>query len=250
MQADPLGLGAADAANPQSLNLYSYVGNDPVNFTDPTGLFLAIPPSSPPDNPSYVGADYLRFLWYLYFNYNGRGSGGGGDVGGGGGGGGGGGQQGDMQNQQEKNQPCGEPPWDQAIGPNGIYNQLLNPIGVAHNWIENAHTYRITNSGSFSDFEGRVKVNGWERFSNDPHLDHWGDNDYRKQYNGEWYHFSMGRPGKNFNPDIAGPVRFSLHWEEAKPGGARHFSNFVASWLFGIPIKAFHPCTRIVVGHR
>ncbi|MBK8316394.1 MAG: hypothetical protein IPL01_21215 [Acidobacteria bacterium] len=101
-----------------------------------------------------------------------------------------------MQNQQEKNQPCGEPPWDQAIGPNGIYNQLLNPIGVAHNWIENAHTYRITNSGSFSDFEGRVKVNGWERFSNDPHLDHWGDNDYRKQYNGEWYHFSMGRPGK------------------------------------------------------
>ena len=36
MQADPLGLGAADAANPQSLNLYSYVGNDPMNFTDPT----------------------------------------------------------------------------------------------------------------------------------------------------------------------------------------------------------------------
>jgi hypothetical protein len=38
MQPDPLGLGAADVTNPQSLNLYSYVGNDPVNFVDPSGL--------------------------------------------------------------------------------------------------------------------------------------------------------------------------------------------------------------------
>jgi len=38
MQPDPLGLGAADTTNPQSLNLYSYVRNDPVNFTDPTGM--------------------------------------------------------------------------------------------------------------------------------------------------------------------------------------------------------------------
>jgi RHS repeat-associated protein len=39
MQPDPLGLGAADVTNPQSLNRYSYVQNDPVNFTDPLGLF-------------------------------------------------------------------------------------------------------------------------------------------------------------------------------------------------------------------
>jgi len=39
MQADPLGLGAADATDPQSLNRYSYVGNDPVNFVDPTGMY-------------------------------------------------------------------------------------------------------------------------------------------------------------------------------------------------------------------
>jgi RHS repeat-associated protein len=38
-QADPLGIGAASLADPQSLNLYSYVGNDPVNYTDPSGLF-------------------------------------------------------------------------------------------------------------------------------------------------------------------------------------------------------------------
>ena len=39
LQPDPLGIGAADVTDPQSLNRYSYVGNDPANFTDPTGLF-------------------------------------------------------------------------------------------------------------------------------------------------------------------------------------------------------------------
>jgi RHS repeat-associated protein len=37
-QVDPLGMGAASLADPQSLNLYSYVRNDPVNSTDPSGL--------------------------------------------------------------------------------------------------------------------------------------------------------------------------------------------------------------------
>jgi RHS repeat-associated protein len=35
---DPL---VANAGNPQDLNAYSYVRNDPVNFTDPTGMCLA-----------------------------------------------------------------------------------------------------------------------------------------------------------------------------------------------------------------
>jgi len=38
MQADPLGLGAADPTNPQILNLYTYVENDPANNIDPLGV--------------------------------------------------------------------------------------------------------------------------------------------------------------------------------------------------------------------
>jgi RHS repeat-associated protein len=43
-QVDPLGMGGASLADPQSLNLYSYVQNNPVNFTDPSGLLKYIGP--------------------------------------------------------------------------------------------------------------------------------------------------------------------------------------------------------------
>jgi hypothetical protein len=33
-------MGAADIGDPQSLNLYAYCGNDPINHTDPDGLFF------------------------------------------------------------------------------------------------------------------------------------------------------------------------------------------------------------------
>jgi RHS repeat-associated protein len=36
---DPAGLAAADPSNPQSWNRYAYVGNSPLNATDPLGLF-------------------------------------------------------------------------------------------------------------------------------------------------------------------------------------------------------------------
>lgn len=38
-QVDPIGMSAASLDNPQTLNMYNYVGNDPVNRVDPSGLF-------------------------------------------------------------------------------------------------------------------------------------------------------------------------------------------------------------------
>jgi RHS repeat-associated protein len=38
-QVDPIGMGAASLGNPQTLNMYAYCGNDPINHIDPDGLF-------------------------------------------------------------------------------------------------------------------------------------------------------------------------------------------------------------------
>lgn len=39
-QVDPLEMRAANLSDPQSLNMYAYCGNDPVNHVDPSGLFF------------------------------------------------------------------------------------------------------------------------------------------------------------------------------------------------------------------
>src|SRR2546425_10006405 len=37
-QVDPIGMASVDLQNPQSLNLYAYCTNDPINHSDPSGL--------------------------------------------------------------------------------------------------------------------------------------------------------------------------------------------------------------------
>jgi RHS repeat-associated protein len=37
-QVDPAGMGATSLESPQTLNLYAYCANDPINYTDPSGL--------------------------------------------------------------------------------------------------------------------------------------------------------------------------------------------------------------------
>jgi RHS repeat-associated protein len=39
-QVDPIDMDAASLSDPQSLNLYAYCGNDPINWIDPDGLFF------------------------------------------------------------------------------------------------------------------------------------------------------------------------------------------------------------------
>lgn len=174
-------------------------------------------------------------------------------IGGGGGGGGGG----EGQTEEKTNKPCRPPTWDESIGPNGIFNQLLNPLGINQTWGGREFIYEQTVPSSFRELTTKIIENGWERFSTDPHYKHWGYNDFRTRYKGHWYHLSVKRPvfidyegGMIIDTPDRPPTGFSIHWEEAKPGSVLHFLNFLGSTLYGIPIKAFHPCTRKVIGHN
>jgi RHS repeat-associated protein len=58
MSPDPTGLAYADLTNPQSLNLYSYVLNNPLKFTDPNGLYCAWEDGTSDDDPKDGGASH------------------------------------------------------------------------------------------------------------------------------------------------------------------------------------------------
>jgi RHS repeat-associated protein len=81
-QVDPLGMGAVSMGNPQSLNLYSYVGNDPLNFVDPSGMLKKIPVYLPATRGRIPRPQFYRLL-NTSEELGGRGGGGG--QGGGGG---------------------------------------------------------------------------------------------------------------------------------------------------------------------
>jgi hypothetical protein len=53
---DPSGLYFADPTNPQSFNLYGYVGNNPLRFTDPNGLLTCGSGGASPAGVNTVGA--------------------------------------------------------------------------------------------------------------------------------------------------------------------------------------------------
>jgi RHS repeat-associated protein len=87
-QVDPLGMGAASLADPQSLNLYSYVRNDPVNFVDPSGLLrIAVTCIKTPDGVTECDVEIVPDdveAGRGGLAGGGKGGGGGGIVGGGG----------------------------------------------------------------------------------------------------------------------------------------------------------------------
>jgi RHS repeat-associated protein len=93
LQPDPLGLGAGDLTNPQSLNLYSYVQNDPINLVDPTGLncraytyeWSGWTDGVNGEDPTYH-VNQTQVVWVCDGNFGGGGGGGPIDSGGGGGG--------------------------------------------------------------------------------------------------------------------------------------------------------------------
>jgi RHS repeat-associated protein len=66
LSPDPAGLAAASPSNPQSWNRYAYVGNNPTNFIDPTGLLEEVVcsgadgfanPDCPTQPPAWLSMD-------------------------------------------------------------------------------------------------------------------------------------------------------------------------------------------------
>jgi RHS repeat-associated protein len=82
-QVDPIGMGAVSLGNPQSLNLFSYVQNDPVNFVDPTGMNSCWAPDGSSDCDRIWDWGFASFMSVVPAWWGEILSGGGGGIGGG-----------------------------------------------------------------------------------------------------------------------------------------------------------------------
>ena len=144
------------------------------------------------------------------------------------------------------------PQWKHLSGSNGLYNQVLKPLGLKWNWNEEKREEEITQfvPRSFAEFTKKLKEEGWQRFYLDFHKDHIGYDDYRKQYNGHWFHVSVDRPeitlehGPMLLPELP-PEKYTIHWEEATPGSIPHFFNKVHSVFSGTEMWVYSglpPC--------
>ena len=101
-QVDPIGMGDSDLGNPQSMNLFAYTRNNPVDFVDPSGLLLAA--------PSQYSCTTTR-VWGHFEDGNGNITGYASYSStvcqdGGGGGGGGGGSRGNDKKGEKKKRKC------------------------------------------------------------------------------------------------------------------------------------------------
>jgi hypothetical protein len=158
----------------------------------------------------------------------------------------------EQEKKKEEENTC-YPNWDQVKPPDGIYNQLLHPLGVNQTFDrENGFQYSQFIKMSFKEFEKQAVQLGWKQFYFDPHKQHIGFDDFKMKYKGEWYHLSVKRPLKiisagydiDVDPDAA-PPDFSIHMEEAEPGSLAHGYNWVMSKLRGKEILEYRgipPC--------
>ena len=113
-QVDPIGMGDSTLGSPQSMNLYGYVRNNPIDFVDPNGLNLSatrficytitVYGHYEDANGEYTGSGEFSSTRCTFFGGSGGSGGSGGyqnEFGGGGGSGGGGSSSGGEGNKQE-----------------------------------------------------------------------------------------------------------------------------------------------------
>jgi RHS repeat-associated protein len=181
MQADPLGAGAADATSPQSLNRYSYVGNDPANFVDPTGLRYVLV-----CNMAWSGGESSQYCFFVDVPEWGWAEPRDPGIGGGGGG-----QQGG-QSEPPVTSNC--PRWDQALPI--LRSFAKEALGTSFERFPNMlsnQEWRIVPKEGLSEKATveAFKKAGWQPFFNG-NPEHFGGSDYEKYHDGAWYHLTIG----------------------------------------------------------